>query len=162
MKVILRDFLEILINLWVSFSEAVEDVLELLKNSLGSDSFYVLMGDEEEATEIPVSRLGEFILDDGKPEETESRYEILSYPLTDALDFDKKPSEVELKGIVSGDKVLLVSNGESFWAIVMTVSNGDFEGVVDSTPQNNGYKQGQAIEFADHHIFQILSTAQAV
>jgi len=162
MKVILRDFMDILITLWVAFSEAVQDILELIKTLFGPDNLYILMGDEENPTEISVNRLDEFILEDNQEEQPKEDYQVSSYPLTDALDFDKKPSEAELKRVTRGDRVLLISNGESFWVDVSSGSDGDFEGIVNSTPQDNGYKHGQAIEFAAHHIFQILDTAQAV
>ncbi len=145
----------------MALSDAVEDFLDLIISRLNGNSLYVIMGDEDNPAEIPVSRLGEFILDDGKAPETQESYQIGSYPLLDAIDFTEKPSEKELKNITVGDKVLLVSNNESFWAEVIKVNNGNFEGKIHSNPERSGYQHGDAIEFADHHVFQIVNTAQA-
>jgi hypothetical protein len=159
-KLFLAGILEIILNLWMALSDAVEDFLDLLISGLNGNSLYVIMGDEDNPAEIPISRLGEFILDDCESAETQESYQIGSYPLIDAIDFSQRPSDKELKNIAVGDKVLLISNNESFWAQVSKISGDNFEGTVHSNPEKNGYQHGETIEFADHHIFQIASTAQ--
>lgn len=164
MKSFLAGILEIVLNLWIALSDVVEDFLDLIISRLNNSSLYVIMGDEDNPTEIPVSRLGEFILDDGRSHEDtpEEKCQISSYPLSDALDFSKKPSESEIKSISPGDKVLLISNYESFWVTVESITQEGFQGTIEGNPEKSGYKSGSTIEFADHHIFQISNTAQAI
>jgi hypothetical protein len=163
MKLFFLGLIDIIAGLWEAIADAGHDLLELCRGRLEGEEgqLYLLVDDGEEQTRIPVSRLGEFILEDSDPgEPTGARFNIASFPLMDALDFDDVPSDAEIQGLRPDDKVLLASNNEGFWVALTEVSNGTFKGVIQGTPIQNGYCQWGEVEFASHHIFQFQSAVQ--
>ena len=165
MKLFFLGLIDIISGLWEAIADAGQEFLDLCRGRIEGEEgqLYLLVDDGEEQTRIPVSRLGEFILEDSEPgESTEVRYSIVSFPLMDALGFDDVPSDAEIQGLRPDDKVLLASNGEGFWVSLTEVSDGSFKGIIQGSPLQNGYWQGNEVEFASHHIFQFQSAVQNI
>lgn len=158
------ELLEIIFGLCVAILGAVQDICTLIASRSKPDegNLCVVIDDGETQVEIPVSRLGEFILEEPQNENSGDAYQVTSFPLMDALDFKECPSDEEVQGVKPGCKTLLAANNESFWVGVTKVSDGFFEGLIEGNPTKSGYQRGEAIEFAGHHIFQIHHTAQAL
>jgi hypothetical protein len=163
MKLFFLGLIDIIAGLWEAIADAGQEFLDLCRGRIEGDEgqLYLLIDDGEEQTSIPVSRLGEFILEEPEPSEsTEAQYDIISFPLMDALDSDDAPSDLEIQSLSPDDKVLLESNNERFWVSLTEVSDGSFKGIIQGSPLQNGYWQGAEVEFASHHIFQFQSAVQ--
>jgi hypothetical protein len=164
MKLFFLGLIDIIAGLWEAIADAGQEFLDLCRGRIEGDEgqLYLLIDDGEEQTSIPVSRLGEFILEEPEPSEsTEAQYDIISFPLMDALDFDDAPSDADIQSLKPDDKVLLASNHEGFWVSLTEVSDGMFKGVIQGAPQKNGYRQWGEVEFASHHIFQFQNAVQS-